>query len=113
MEPSFHSGGDDFLETLGPPEWPRVAVVFGEEAIDGGLEFEDGSEHATLETPLGQGAEEALDSIEPSGRGGSEVKRPTRMPNQPCTDLGVLVGGIIVRDGVGSVCRQARWPLRR
>jgi hypothetical protein len=31
--------------------------MFGEEAIDGGLQFDDGSERATLETPLGQDGE--------------------------------------------------------
>ena len=42
----FHSG-EDFLKALGPPESFGVLVLFGEEAIDGGLHFDDGSEHAT------------------------------------------------------------------
>jgi hypothetical protein len=46
--------------------------VFGEEAIDGGLQFDDGSEHPTLEPSLGQRGEEALDRIEPRGGGGRE-----------------------------------------
>jgi hypothetical protein len=52
LEPSFH-GGDDFLWAFGPPEWSRVAVVLGEKAIAGGLQFDDGSEHAALEASLG------------------------------------------------------------
>jgi hypothetical protein len=56
LEPSF-DGGDDFLRAFGPPEWLRVAVVFGEEAIDRRLQFDDGSERGALEASLGQGGE--------------------------------------------------------
>src|SRR5262249_28106823 len=102
LEPSLH-GGDDFHWALGPVEWPWVAVVFGEEAIDGGLQFDDGSEHAALETSLGQGGEEALDSVEPRSRGGCEVERPARVPGQLSADLGMLVGGVVVGDGMDQL----------
>jgi hypothetical protein len=112
LEPSFHSG-DDFLWALGPPEWSRVAVVLGEEAIDSGLQFDDGSEHATLEPSLGQRGEEALDRIEPRGGRGREVKRPPWMAGQPCADLGMLVGGVVVGDGVDQLMRTLRASSAR
>ena len=44
-----------------------MGVVLVEEAVDGGLKVDDGSEDAALETPLGQDGEEALDGVEPGG----------------------------------------------
>ena len=61
--PAF-DGGDDFVGIGGPDEGFRLPVVLGEIAIDGGLEVDDGVEDATLETPLGQLGEEALNRIE-------------------------------------------------
>ena len=58
-------GGDDFVGVGDPLERLRVGVVIVEEAVDGGVEVCDGSEHAALETPLGQDGEEALDGVEP------------------------------------------------
>ena len=40
-------------------------VVFADEAIDSGLEIDEGMEDAVLEPPPGQLGEEALDGIEP------------------------------------------------
>jgi hypothetical protein len=40
-----------------------MVVGFGEEAVDGGLEIDQGSEHALLQPPRGQLGEEVLDSI--------------------------------------------------
>jgi hypothetical protein len=47
-------------------------IGLGHEAIDGGLEIDQGSEHASFQPSLGQPGEEALDGIEPGGRGRSE-----------------------------------------
>ena len=65
-------GFDDFVGVGDPLEGLRLGVVIVEEAVDGGLEVGDGSEHATLETALGQGGEKAFDSVEP--RRGGRVK---------------------------------------
>jgi hypothetical protein len=46
-----------------------IMVSFGEIAVDGGLEIEDGSEYAALGTPLGESTEEAFERIEPGARG--------------------------------------------
>ena len=59
-----------------PLEWLGLGVVIVEEAVDGGLEVDDGAEDAALEAALGQDGEETLDSIEP-GRGlRREMKTP-------------------------------------
>jgi hypothetical protein len=47
LVPTF-DGGDDFVWIGGPDEGLRLLVVLFEEAIDGGLEIGDGSEHASL-----------------------------------------------------------------
>ena len=71
--------------------------MLGEVSVDGGLQLDDGSEHAALEASPGQGGEE------PRGGGGREVKRPTRMPVQPCADFGMLVGSVVVGDGMDQL----------
>jgi hypothetical protein len=71
--------------------------VIVEEAVDGGLQIDHGLEDATLETALGEGREEALDGVEPGGRGRREVECPARMARQPFSDLGVLVGASLSR----------------
>ena len=40
-------------------------VGFVEEAVDGGLEFTDGSKDAAFEAPFGKLSKEAFDGIEP------------------------------------------------
>jgi hypothetical protein len=64
LVPSF-DGSDDFVGVLGPGKglWISIAVV--EEAVDGILEFVEGSEHAALEALVCKFGEEALDRIEP------------------------------------------------
>src|SRR4029079_7091450 len=90
-----------------PDEWCRVPVVLGEIAIDSGLEVDDGVEDATLETPLGQLGEEALDCVEPRARGWREVECEALMAVEPGTHLGVFVSGVVVEDDVdGLACRH-------
>jgi hypothetical protein len=67
-------GGDDFVGVFGPAEGFRVFVCLNEEAVDGRLQRDEGMEHAALQAALGQRGEEALDSVDPRGRGGREVK---------------------------------------
>jgi hypothetical protein len=64
-----------------------------------------------LKTPrlsrcLVQLGKEPFDGIEPGGRGRSEVEVEPRMPFQPCSYLGMLMGGVVGRrsDGVPA------WP---
>jgi hypothetical protein len=44
--------------------------------------------------------EEALDGVEPRGRGRGEMECPSRMIGEPFEDVGLFVGGIVVDDGV-------------
>ena len=63
-------------------------------------EFADGAEHAVLEPPARQLGEEPLYGVEPRARGRGEVERPARMRLEPCPDRLVLVGGVVVEDGM-------------
>ena len=81
-------------------------VVLFEEAIDGGLEIGDGSEHASLQSPLCEYCEKSLDGVEPGRRSWSEVERPTGVASKPLSHLGMFVGSIIVDDGVDYLSRR-------
>ena len=106
-------GGDDFVWIGSPDEGPRLLVVVGDEAIDGGREIDDAFEDAVLEAPLGEDGEETLDGVEPTGRGGREMEAPAWMTPQPFDHLGVLVSGVVVEDGVGPSCRPGPRARRR
>ena len=58
-------GGYDTVRVGSPDEWFGIVIVLFKEAFDGGLEINDRMEDATLEPPLGELGEEALDRIEP------------------------------------------------
>jgi hypothetical protein len=53
LVPSFDSGGD-FVRVCGPREGPGIIVGLVEEAVDGSLQFADGSKDAALEPALGE-----------------------------------------------------------
>ena len=72
MVPTF-DGCDDLIGVCFPDEWVWFVVVFFDEAVDGGLEVDDGMEDAALEAPLRQFGEEA---VEPRAR--SRVKRKVK-----------------------------------
>ena len=50
--PAFN-GGDDFVWVSGPYEGLWRLVCLGDEAVDGSLEIDDGSEDASFQTSLG------------------------------------------------------------
>ena len=93
-------GSDDFVGVCDPMEGLRLGIVILEEAVDGGLEVDNRTEDAAFEATLGQFGEEALDRIEPGGRGRGEVERPARVALKPGPHPGVLVGRVIVEDDV-------------
>ena len=93
-------GGDDFVWIGSRCEGFWLCVGFGEEAVDGGLEVDDGSEDAAFQATPGQLGAEAFDGIEPGGQGRREVEDEARMPVEPSADLGMLAGGVIVEDDV-------------
>src|SRR5271170_8269448 len=98
-------GGDDFVWIGGPGEGLRLLIVLFEEAVDRGLQVGDGAKDAALEPALCEGREEALDGVEPGSRCRCEMERPSRMAFQPSANVGMLVGGVIVDDGVDCLAR--------
>src|SRR5688572_23867139 len=78
-------------------------VGLGEVAVYGGLEVDDGSEHAALQASLGQRREEGLDRVEPGAGGRGEVEGEARMAAEPGDHLRMLVGGIVVEDDVDEL----------
>ena len=62
MAPSFYSG-DDFVGVGGPREGFGIFIGFGDEAVDGGLEIDEGMEYPSFESPLGEFCEEPLDGL--------------------------------------------------
>ena len=93
-------GCDDGVGIGGPGEGAGFCVVLVDEAVDGGLEVDDGVEDAAPEPPLGELGEEAFDGIQPGAGCRHEVEGPAGMAVEPCADLRVLVGGVVVEDGV-------------
>jgi len=81
--------------------WVRVVLI--EVAVDGGLKVDDGAEDAAPQAPSGQGREEILDGVEPGAGGRGEVEDPARMADEPGLDLGVLMGRVIVEDGMDQL----------
>ena len=58
--------GDDGIGVGCPVEGPGVgSVVFVEEAVDGSLQVDDGSEYAPFQPTLRELGEEPLDGVEP------------------------------------------------
>ena len=57
--PAF-DGGDDFVGVCGPDEGFGVSIGFLDEAVDGHLQIDDGSEDAAFQPPVGQLGEVAL-----------------------------------------------------
>jgi hypothetical protein len=58
-------GGDDLVGIGGPCEGLWHLVCFLDEAVDGSLKVDDGSEDAALYSSLRQLGEEALDGVKP------------------------------------------------
>ena len=59
------SRGDDCIGVGAPDEGLGVLIVLGDEAVDGGLQVDDGAEHAVLQAAAGELGEEALDGVQP------------------------------------------------
>ena len=92
--------GDDFIGISGSSEGSGLLIVLFEEAVDCGLQVGDGPKDAALEPPLRKGREEALDRVEPGSRCRREMERPSRVTFEPSSNIGMLMGGVVVDDGV-------------
>ena len=67
-------GGDDSVGVGGPFKGFGHLVGVLDEAIDGGLEVDDGLENAAFQSPLGEFGEEALHGVDPGTEGQHEVE---------------------------------------
>jgi hypothetical protein len=65
-------------------------VVFGEIAVDRGLQIDQRMKHAALQSPTGKPGKQPFDRVEPGRRSWGEVKCPTRVPSKPALTLGCL-----------------------
>jgi len=73
-----------------------MSIVLGEIGIDSALQVDNRAEDAATGALAGHFGKEALNRIQPAGRGWSEVEGPARMTRQPSQHSGMLVGGVIV-----------------
>ena len=74
--------------------------MLGDVASDRRLQVNDAREGTASQPTTGQRREEALDGVEPRGRGWGEVEGPARAPGEPGTHLRMFVGGDVVEDSV-------------
>ena len=95
MVPSFH-GSNDLVWIGCPGKGFGVFVGFGDEAIDGGLEIDQGVEDTALEASPGEFGEEALDGVEPGTRCWREMEYKPLMAVEPGSDLWVLMYGVVM-----------------
>ena len=92
-----------FIGIGGPHEGFGMIVGFLQEAVDGGLEIDNRAEGTAFEAAFGQFGEEALDRIEPRGRGRGVMEDKARMPVEPGANFGVLVCRVVVEDDVDDL----------
>ena len=75
-------------------------IGLGEEPVDSGLEIDNAFEDPVFEPLPGQFGEEALNGIEPGGRGRGEVEMEALVPFEPglnpCLRRGRLLGCLCV-----------------
>jgi hypothetical protein len=94
---------DNFVGIGSPCKGFGFGVVLDDEAIDGCLQIDDRDKDGALLSLLGELGEEAFDSVEPGGRSWGEVEGPAGMPEKPLAHLRMLVGRVIVEDGVDGL----------
>ena len=89
---------DDCVSRSSPHEGLRVCIVGADVAVDFLDEVGGGVEGAAADGTLGDEGEEAFDLVEPRSIGRREVNVPTPTACEPSSDLGMLVGGVVVDD---------------
>jgi hypothetical protein len=80
-----------------------VGAGLGDEAVDGGLEIDDGVEDTALQSTPAEFAEKPLDGVEPGARGWCEVEDETRVAIEPGTNARMLVGGLVIENDVDDL----------
>ena len=70
-------------------------------------EVDQGAETPRGQAAAGQRGEEGLDGVQPGAGGRREVEGQA-LPGEPGADLGMLVGGVVVEDGVDQLAGRHR-----
>jgi hypothetical protein len=77
--------------------------VLADVAADGVLDIGDGFEDTASDLSAGDGREEPFEDVEPGCGGGSDMEHPARVIGELLGDLGMLVDGVVVGDGVDDL----------
>ncbi len=104
--PSFCGG--DYIHWLCPPvEWCGLLIMVFDEDIDGLLQRPNRVEDAAFQAAFCELGEEPLDRLQPGAGRRDDMKRPAGMARQPCPNLVMLAGGIVVEDDVVHLAGRA------
>jgi hypothetical protein len=76
-----------------------------DEAVDGGLQVDDGPEHAAFQTSFCERGEKAFDGVKPRAGCRREVEDESLMTGEPLERFGMLVGRVIVEDHMDHLAR--------
>ena len=74
-------------------------MVF-EEVVDRGLQVGDGAKDAALDRALGMVRKKPSTALSQEADALGEMERPSRMAFEPSANIGMLMGGVVVDDGV-------------
>lgn len=91
---------EDRISGGGPLEGLAVRVVGRDEVVDALNELFDAGERTAPDCLVGDQREETFNLVEPRAVGRYEVHMPARVRRQPCLDLRMVVGGVVVRDAM-------------
>ena len=91
---------DNVVGIGGPGDGFGFAVVFADVSLDGGLQVDQRAEDAALQSPADEGGKEGFHRIGPGAGSRREMKHPVGVPGEPGAHFGMLVGGVVVEDGM-------------
>lgn len=83
-----------------PLEGLTFRVVCRDKMVNALHELLDARKRPATDCLVGDEGEEALDLVQPRAVGRDEMHMPARSRGQPCLDLWVAVGGVVVHDAV-------------
>jgi hypothetical protein len=75
-------------------------IAMGGQIVDASLIAAPKQRNTEDEKVAIKGREEALDRVEPGSRYRREMERPSRVTSESSSNIGVLMGGVVVDDGV-------------
>ena len=103
----------DFVGVGGACEGFVLDTVLVEKTVHRGLEIDDGSEEASLQSLPCESDEESFDDVDPLARGWREVEGEMFVTVQPLAHLRMLVGDVFVEDHVDGLASAPLQGCRR